>query len=149
LPKKKRAKKEPNRYSWKHRSDMFLGVPKILLSLAVSAFALLGFWQAHAANIPSADEMPAHPFDDRFSTNWIAAVRAALPTSYSENGDLDFQAATNSLCQESIDRYQSYAGNNRHGFELDARFSGKGLRPGHVESRLSIRRRQICPQKLQ
>lgn len=80
---------------------MFPSLQKILRSLAVSAIVWLGFWQAHAASVPSADEMPAHPFDDRFSTNWIAAVRAALSASYSENGDLDFQAATNSLCQES------------------------------------------------
>ena len=80
---------------------MFPSVPKILRSLAVSAFVLLAFWQAHAASIPSNDEMPAHPFDDRFSTNWFAAVRAALPAGYSENVNFDFQAATNGLCQES------------------------------------------------
>jgi TPR repeat protein len=45
--------------------------------------------------------MPAHAFDDALSTNWMAAVKAALPVKYSTKGDLDFQQATNLLCQET------------------------------------------------
>lgn len=74
---------------------------KILRGLAVLTIALLAFRQAHATNIPSGDELPAHPFDDRFSTNWFAAVQAALPAKYLEEGSFDFQKATNRLCQES------------------------------------------------
>ena len=74
---------------------------KTLRFLTVFAFILIGFWQAFAANIPSPDEMPAHPFDDSFSTNWFVAVQAALPVRYSVNGNFDYQKSTNALCQES------------------------------------------------
>jgi TPR repeat protein len=78
-------------------------IQKILRSLAVSAVVLIGLWQVHAADMPSEDEMPAQSFDDRFSTNWFAAVLAVLPANYSGNHNFDFQMATNALCQVSRD----------------------------------------------
>jgi uncharacterized protein len=45
--------------------------------------------------------MPSHAYDGTFSTNWMAAVKAALPVEYSGKRNLDFQMATNLLCQES------------------------------------------------
>ncbi len=80
---------------------MFPSVPQIIRGLAVSAFLLVASCQAPAAVILSDDELPAYPFDDRFSTNWYAAVRSALPDQKWEKGGFDFQEATNALCQES------------------------------------------------
>lgn len=45
--------------------------------------------------------MPAHAFDATFSTNWINAVKAALPEHYSTETNFNFQRATNYLCEES------------------------------------------------
>ncbi len=74
---------------------------KILRGLAVSAFVLAACWLTHAASIPSEDELPTHPFDGRFSTNWYASVRSALPAGYLTNVNFNFHDATNYLCQES------------------------------------------------
>jgi TPR repeat protein len=59
------------------------------------------FCHCRAVELPSEDELAAQPIDDRFSTNWLAAVRAALPTNPFEKGVFDFQAATNGLAGES------------------------------------------------
>jgi TPR repeat protein len=72
-----------------------------LRRIAVFAFFLFAFWTSHAASIPSADEIPTNPFDDRFSTNWDAAVRAALPDKNTAQGNYDFKQATNDLCHAS------------------------------------------------
>ena len=79
---------------------MLLKTLRILPGLAILGVAGLGCWQAYAY-IPSHDDMPRHSFDANFSTNWITAVREALPASYSGNGNVDFNQATNALCQES------------------------------------------------
>mgnify|MGYP001601892600 CR=1 FL=1 len=78
-----------------------LGVRKIFSSLMPLVFVLLIFWQTQAFGFFSYDEMPAHPFDDRFSTNWYATVRAVLPAGDSAKGDFDFQETTNALRKES------------------------------------------------
>jgi TPR repeat protein len=78
---------------------MHPSMQKMICGLGVFTFALLVLCQAHAG-VPSDDEIPAHPFDDQFSTNWFAMVRSALPAKYSENGRFDFQQATNGLRQE-------------------------------------------------
>jgi hypothetical protein len=65
----------------------------------------LGVASAQSTNLPagnpSEDDMPSYSFDDRFSTNWYAAVQAALPAGHPPMGRYDFQASTNGLCQES------------------------------------------------
>ena len=71
------------------------------LILAVSTYALLAVSQAQADRDPADGDLPAHSFDDRFSTNWFAAVRMVLPATYTANAVFDFHAATNSLAQES------------------------------------------------
>ena len=53
------------------------------------------------ARNPSEDDIPSWSFDGRFSTNWYAAVQAALPAGHPQIGRYDFQAATNVLCLES------------------------------------------------
>jgi TPR repeat protein len=85
---------------WNHHLDI-LCMRKTFGGLMVFAFVLLSFWQAQAFGIFSYDEMPAHPFDDRFSTNWYATVRATMPASYATKGNFDFQETTNALCKES------------------------------------------------
>ena len=71
------------------------------LSLTFFIFAWLAFCPAHAASIASEEEMAAQSFDDRFTTNWLAAVRAALPANYQVKSNFDFTTATNYLCIES------------------------------------------------
>ena len=80
---------------------MCFRIRNCLRSSVAFAFVLLTACQSHAFNLFSFDEIPAHPFDDKFSTNWLAAVRAALPAKYSAMSNFDFQEATNYLCEES------------------------------------------------
>jgi TPR repeat protein len=65
----------------------------------ISALLLLACFRAHAT-YSGGDVMPAHSVD-LLSTNWIIAVREALPQKYFEKGDLNFQEATNLLCKEA------------------------------------------------
>jgi TPR repeat protein len=76
-------------------------MPKMVHGLTICVIIVLAFLQAHAASGPSADEIPADPFDDTFLTNWLASVRMALPAEYSTNGNLSFREETNDLCLES------------------------------------------------
>jgi TPR repeat protein len=72
-----------------------------LLALMLSACLLPACSQAQPdPDLPN-QEMPAHPSDGRLSTNWFAAVRRVLPSSYGANDKFDFQAATNGLARES------------------------------------------------
>ena len=73
----------------------------VLRTLTFFIFAWLAFCPAHAASIASEEEMAAQSFDDRFTTNWLAAVRAALPANYQVKNNFDFTTATNYLCIES------------------------------------------------
>jgi TPR repeat protein len=80
---------------------MFLNTQRALRYLAFFTTLLFATWRMHAAGVPSADELPAYAFDNRFSTNWYALVRTVLPHSYSMDDNFDFQKATNALCRES------------------------------------------------
>jgi len=64
-------------------------------------FIVLAGWRAGAANVPSEDEIPGQSFDDRFSTNWYAAVRAVLPAGDLGMTNFDWKEATNGLARES------------------------------------------------
>jgi TPR repeat protein len=66
----------------------------------IAVVLLLACYQIHA-NYTGGDMMPTHEVDT-LSTNWTAAVKAALPTKYLGKGDLSFQDATNLLCRESL-----------------------------------------------
>jgi hypothetical protein len=74
---------------------------KNLRSLAMFALVLTAYCQLHAASVPSEDEMPTQTFDDRLSTNWYAAVIAAVPARYRANTNFNVAEATNYICQES------------------------------------------------
>jgi len=74
---------------------------KTLCSLAIFALVLTAHCQLPGANAPSADEMPTQAFDNRLSTNWYAAVIAAVPTRYRANTNFTVAEATNYICQES------------------------------------------------
>ena len=74
---------------------------KTMRSLAMFALVLTAYCQLHAASVPSEDEMPTHPIADRLSTNWYAAVIAAVPTRYWANTNFNVAEATNYICQES------------------------------------------------
>jgi hypothetical protein len=65
------------------------------------AVVLAAYGQLHAASIPSEDEMPTHPFDDRLSTNWYASVIAAVPARNRANTNFNVADATNYICQAS------------------------------------------------
>lgn len=95
---------------------MRLRMQSSLCRLAMAACVMLSTWQAGAFHLFSFDEIPAHPFDERLSTNWLAAVRAALPPSYAANGSLDFHHATNDLAQES--RHGNLAAQTLWGFSI-------------------------------
>jgi TPR repeat protein len=84
---------------WDDIRNRFNKMLKIFNWLIVCLFILSAIGRAQAS-VPSDDDIPAHPFDDRFSTNWFAMVQAALPAKYSENHQLDFEAATNGLAHE-------------------------------------------------
>ena len=77
---------------------------KNLRSLAMFALVLTAYCQLHAASVPSEDEMPTQTFDDRLSTNWYAAVIAAVPARYRANTNFNVAEATNYICQESRQR---------------------------------------------
>jgi TPR repeat protein len=72
-----------------------------LRSLAMFAVVLIAYCQLRAASVPSEDEMPTQTFDDRLSTNWYAAVIAAVPARYRANTNFNVAEATNYICQES------------------------------------------------
>ena len=74
---------------------------KTLRSLAILALILTAYCQLRAASVPSEDEMPTQTFDDRLSTNWYAAVIAAVPARYRANTNFNVAEATNYICQES------------------------------------------------
>jgi hypothetical protein len=74
---------------------------KTMRSLAMFALVLTAYCQLHAASVPSEDEMPTQTFDDRLSTNWYAAVIAAVPARYRANTNFNVAEATNYICQES------------------------------------------------
>jgi TPR repeat protein len=74
---------------------------KTLRSLAMFALVLTACCQLRAASVPSKDEMPTQTFDDRLSTNWYAAVIAAVPARYRANTNFNIADATNYICQES------------------------------------------------
>ena len=72
---------------------------KIVLML-VSVLALLASSRTQATDI-SDYEIPPPSVSTIESSNWVAAVKAALPARYLTNGPLDYQTTTNLLCQES------------------------------------------------
>ena len=66
----------------------------------MTALLLLASCQTRKADIGHV-AVPNHALENKLSTNWMAAARAALPEKYLEKGDLSFQEITNLLCCES------------------------------------------------
>src|SRR2546425_3967475 len=84
-----------------------------LRCLALLAAFLVTYSQAHAI-YAGQDTMPPGAVET-FSTNWMAAAKAALPQKYWAR-DLTFQETTNLLCQES--QLGNYAAQGLWGFVL-------------------------------
>ena len=84
-----------------------------LRCLALLAAFLATYSQAHAL-YAGQDTMPPGAVET-FSTNWMAAAKAALPQKYWAR-DLTFQETTNLLCQES--QLGNYAAQGLWGFVL-------------------------------
>jgi TPR repeat protein len=87
--------------------------------LLMSVLVFLASCQTHQdsdTSIHSRYLMPVHAFDDTFSSNWVAAVRAALPPRVFAKKNLDFQTVTNLLCRES--RHGNTAAQGLWGFTL-------------------------------
>lgn len=66
----------------------------------VPALFLLASCQTRKADIGQPAK-PSPAVENKLSTNWMAAARAALPEKDFERGDLSFQQITNLLCRES------------------------------------------------
>ena len=80
---------------------MFSSSCGILSGFVLMALVMLAGWKTQAVGVLSEEGLPTHTFVYRFSTNWYAEVREALPAKYSEKANLTWREATNGLCQAS------------------------------------------------